>query len=176
MQIHHHSIDGDNDKSLVTLKTCDKTEAKATKKRVFRGKEKDPPVFENLHEEAFTEKPTENDILYKYFKQFFTDALLRLIVDNTDLYSTQKSDKSMNITIGEMSTFIGIKFMMGLVKLPAFSDHWSNAMHYPAIADNIPYSKFKVLLQIFQFVDNSIFSEGGGNLFKTSPLIEAVRN
>ena len=113
MQIHHHSIDGDNDKSLVTLKTCDKTEAKATKKHVFRGKEKDPPVFENLHEEAFTEKPTENDIPYKYFKQFFTDALLRLVVDNTDLYSIQKSGKSMNTTIGEMSAFIRMQFMMG---------------------------------------------------------------
>ena len=93
MKIHHNSVDGDNDKLQVTLKTCDKTETQGTKKHVFCGKEKDPPVFEKQQEEAFTEKPIAVDILYKYFKQFFTDALLRLVVDNADLYSTQKSGK-----------------------------------------------------------------------------------
>ena len=81
----------------------------------------------------------------------------------------------MNNTIGEMSTFIGMQFMMGLVKLPAFSGYWPNAMRYPSIADNMPCSRFKVLLQNFQFVDNSIFSEGGEKLFKISPVTEAAR-
>ena len=93
MKIHHNSIDGDNDKLQVTLKTCDKTETQGTKKHVFCGKEKDPPVFEKQPEEAFTDKLIAVDILYKYFRQFFTDALLRLVVDNADLYSTQKSGK-----------------------------------------------------------------------------------
>ena len=45
MKIHYNSIDGDNDKLQVTLKTCDKTETQGTKKHVVRGKEKDPPVL-----------------------------------------------------------------------------------------------------------------------------------
>ena len=66
--------------------------------------------------------------------------------------------------------------MMGLVKLPTFSDYWSNAMHYPAIASNIPRNRFKVLCQNLHFVDNSSFSKGNGKLFKFSPVIGVVRN
>ena len=39
----------------------------------------------------------------------------------------------------------------------------------------MPCSRFKVLLQNFQFVDNSIISEGGEKLFKISPVTEAAR-
>ena len=46
MQSHHNAIAGENDESLVTLKTCDKTETQATKKHVFHWRKKDPPVFE----------------------------------------------------------------------------------------------------------------------------------
>ena len=66
--------------------------------------------------------------------------------------------------------------MMGLVKLPTFSDYWSNVMHYPAIASNMPSNRFKVLCQNFNFVDNLSFSEGNGKVFKISPVIGAVRN
>ena len=66
--------------------------------------------------------------------------------------------------------------MMGLAKLLTFSYYWSNAMHYPAIASNVPRNRFKVLCQNFNFVDNSSFSEGNGKVFKISPVIRAVRN
>lgn len=145
MQSHHNAIAGENDESLVTLKTCDKTETQATKKHGFCQRKKDLPVFEKHHEEVFTDRENEVNIPYKYFKQFFTDDLLRLFVDNTNLYSTQKSGKSINTNIDEMSTFIGMEVMMGLVKQPTFSDYWSNAMCYPAIADNMPRNRFKVL-------------------------------
>ena len=50
MQSHHNSVGVDNDESLVTPKTCDKTETQATKKLVFLWRKKDPSVLE----EAFT--------------------------------------------------------------------------------------------------------------------------
>lgn len=175
MQSHNNSIDGEYNGSLVTPKTCDKIEAQAAKKNVFCWRKEDPPVFEKHHEEAFTEKPIEVGTLYKYFKQFFTNDLLRLVVDNTNLYSTQKPGKSINITGDEMSIFIKMEFMMGSVKLPTLSDYWSNAMRYPAIISNMPRNRFKVLCQNLHFVDDSSFSEENGKLFKILPIIGAVR-
>ena len=79
MQSHHNSNDGDNNESLVIPKKCDKTETQATKKHVFRWKKKDALVFENHHEEAFTDKLIEVYRPYKYFKPFFTDDSLLII-------------------------------------------------------------------------------------------------
>ena len=69
-----------------------------------------------------------------------------------------------------------MQVMMALVKLPTFSDHLSIAISYPAIADNMPCNRFKVLQQILHFVDDSAFSEGSQKVFKVSPVIEAVGN
>lgn len=69
-----------------------------------------------------------------------------------------------------------MQVMMALVKLPTFSDHLSIALSYPAIADNMPCNKFKVLQQILHFVDDSTFSERSQKVFKVSPVIEAVGN
>ena len=51
---------------------------------------------------------------------------------------TQKSGQHINTTADEISTFIGIQMLMGLVKLPLYSDYWSNTLQYPPVADNTP--------------------------------------
>ena len=105
-----------------------------------------------------------------YYKRFFTDDLLRLVVDNTNLYSTQNLRKRISTIVDEKSTFIEMQVIMGLVKLPTFSDLWSNTMCYPTIADNMPRDTFKVLRQNLNFVDNSSFLEGCGQLLKFHQL------
>ena len=92
------------------------------------------------------------------------------MVDNTNLYSIQQPGKHISTVADEMSTFIGMQVMMGLVKLPTFSDYWSNTLCYPTIADYRPGKRFKVLRQDFNFVDNSTFSQGYGQLLKFQQL------
>lgn len=48
-----------------------------------------------------------------------------------------------------MPTFIGMPVMMGLVKLPAFSDYWSNAMCYPVIAETCLETGLKFCAKTF---------------------------
>ena len=50
MQIYYNSIGVENDESLVTPKTCAKTETQATKKHAFCWIKKDPPAFEKHYE------------------------------------------------------------------------------------------------------------------------------
>ena len=61
------------------------------------------------------------------------------------------------------------------MKLPSYSDYWSNTLRYPPIADNMPRSRYKLLRQNLHFVDNPTYTEESGKLFKTAPVIEAIR-
>jgi hypothetical protein len=57
---------------------------------------------------------------YNYFKKFIDSKLLEEIVYHTNLYSTQKTSSSINTTVLEMETFIGIHIYSGIVKMPSY--------------------------------------------------------
>ncbi|XP_025421078.1 uncharacterized protein LOC112691139 [Sipha flava] len=57
---------------------------------------------------------------YNYFKKFIDSNLLEEIVYHTNLYSTQKTSSSINTTVLEMETFIGIHIYSGIVKMPSY--------------------------------------------------------
>ena len=63
-----------------------------------------------------------------YFKLFWTDDLKNLIVDNTNLCSTEKTGKSINATKMDMEKFIGMHMKMGIINLPSHILYWSNEM------------------------------------------------
>ena len=146
-----------------------------SKQYVYRWRKKDLPPFHEGSEEQYVDIPDEIKSPYKYFKQFFNDELLQLVVNNTNLCSTQKTGKCINTTVDEISTFIGTQMLMGLVKLPSYSDYWSNTLWYPPVADNMPRNWYKLLRQNLHFVDNTTYTEESGKLFKIAPVIEASR-
>ena len=101
---------------------------------------------------------------------------MQLVANNTNLCSTQKSGKCINTTVDEISTFTGMQMLiMGLKKLPSYSDYWSNTLLYPPVADNMPENWYKLLHQNLHFVDNTTYTEKSGKLFKNAPVIEAIR-
>ena len=57
--------------------------------------------------------------------KFFTDETPKIVVDNTNLYSVQKSGVSINTNKEEITTFIGIQIMMGIIQLPNYRAYWS---------------------------------------------------
>ena len=57
------------------------------KTHTFRWRKADLPVIEETQNNEFTDVPEEVLSAFLYFKQFFTDDLLKLIVENTNLYS-----------------------------------------------------------------------------------------
>ena len=54
----------------------------------------------------------------QYFLFFFPDSLIDLVVENTNLYSVQKTGKNVNNNREEINTFIGSNMLMGIIKLP----------------------------------------------------------
>lgn len=76
-----------------------------------------------------------------YFKMFFSDNIINMIVEETNLYSTQAKGKSLNVTADDIKDFFAINLLMGIVKLPAYTDYWSHEYRYPAIADVMSLKK-----------------------------------
>ena len=45
---------------------------------------------------------------YQYFKMFVTDELLDTVTEQTNLYSTQSTGSSINVTSKDIGKFIGV--------------------------------------------------------------------
>ena len=113
----------------------------------------------------------------EYFKTFFTEEIMTMIVEQTNLYSTQKHSKCINTNIDEMLKFFGMHIHMGLVNLPAYTLYWSQSLRYPPIADVMPLKRFEALKRSLHVADNTTYdAEKDDKLFKIGPLVEAVRN
>lgn len=66
----------------------------------------------------------------EFFKRFFPDSLLSMIVEETNLYSVQVQGTSVNVTVEELEQFLGIEILMGIVKMPAYPDYWTNDLRF----------------------------------------------
>ena len=103
--------------------------------------------------------------------------IIQLIVDQTNLYGTQKSGKCASTSKEEMLKFIGMHILMGIANFPSYIFYWSRRLRYPAIVDCMPLKRFEALRRYLHIVDNTTYDpEKGDKLFKIRPLIEAIRN
>ena len=107
---------------------------------------------------------------YHHFSKFFPDSLLETIVDQTNLYSVQKSVKSVDTNVDEMKTLIGMEILMGNIKLPSHRNYWSRSLRFPTIADAMPRNRYELLRRYIHFVDQD--TEHDAN---DKPILEAVR-
>nr|CAI5820030.1 unnamed protein product [Callosobruchus analis] len=80
---------------------------------------------------------------YEYFQTFFSDDLLQMAVDNTNLYSVQQTGKSICFTVDEMRDFLAIQILMGIVEMPAYTDYWSQKFRYDDIAEVMPLKRYQ---------------------------------
>ena len=128
---------------------------------------------------SFTE--TFNDVPEKllspldYFSKFFPDSLLETVVDQTNLYSVQKSLKSVDTNVDEMKTLIGMVILMGIIKLPSHHNYWSRSLRFPTIADAMARNRYELLRRYIHFVDQDTEHDANDKLFKIKPILEAVR-
>ncbi len=91
------------------------------------------PEVDNIEE---TKTPIE------YFRQFWTD-IIDLVVQQTNLYSTQKTSSPINTTKEETEQLMGIHLRRGIVQLPSYKMYWSQKMRIPAIADRMPLTRYE---------------------------------
>lgn len=67
----------------------------------------------------------------KYFDMFIGSAIIRNIVQQTNLYSVQKKGVSIMTNTAEIEQFISIHLFAGNVKMPSYRLYWSDGSRYP---------------------------------------------
>ena len=114
-----------------------------------------------------------------YFKMFWTDDITELIANETNLYSVQKTGRSIKTTFHEMEQLLGMQMLMGVVKMPKYMLYWMAGTRFAPIADLMTRKRYKDLRSKLHLVDNSTKDEPQNKddrLFKIRPVLEKVRN
>ena len=88
----------------------------------------------------------------------------------------QKTGSSINVTEMEISSFIGMHMLMGIVQLPSYTSYWSQSLRYHQVADVMPLKRFTKIKKFMHFVDNDTFEGQEDKLFKINAIVDAVRN
>ncbi|KAH9632633.1 hypothetical protein HF086_004751 [Spodoptera exigua] len=70
-----------------------------------------------LEEITFTQFGSESKSPSDYFADFFSEDVINIIIENTNLYAVQRNLKSINLTRDELLHFIAINLLMGVVKI-----------------------------------------------------------
>ncbi|KAI4464192.1 piggybac transposable element-derived protein 4 [Holotrichia oblita] len=60
------------------------------------------------------------------FLYLFTEQLIKKLVFETNLYSTQEGGRFTSTTFDEIKSFLRINIMMGLTRKPSYKDYWSS--------------------------------------------------
>ncbi|XP_028417996.1 piggyBac transposable element-derived protein 2-like [Dendronephthya gigantea] len=157
----------------------EKSSKNKSKETSYRWQRKLPADVDTMFTGAPFPDPPENELTpIEYFKQFFGNELLDHIVDQSNLYSVQKSGKSVQMTKHELEQYFGILLMMGVIKQPQYRMYWSNGTRIPSIADTMSVGRFDKLKQYLHCNDNTEMlprdNPNHDKLFKVRPVIDSV--
>ena len=125
--------------------------------------------------------------ILEVFLLFFTEELLGMITDQSNLYAAQTMGEETysqwnKITIEELKAYLGFYILMGLVQLPSMYDYWSTnpIYRYSVIADRITRDRFFEIHKYLHFSDNQRLAQYGSpshdKLGKVRPVIDYLNN
>ncbi|XP_070397519.1 piggyBac transposable element-derived protein 3-like [Dermacentor albipictus] len=103
--------------------------------------------------------------------------MLAMLVEQTNLYSTQKYGKSANTSIHEVEQYIGMYLQMGLVQMPNVRCYWEQGTRHSPVADTMSRNRFLKLMACLHIVDNLAVpeEEKQDKVWKLRPWIVALQ-
>uniref|UniRef100_A0A8C6TQ61 PiggyBac transposable element-derived protein domain-containing protein n=1 Tax=Neogobius melanostomus TaxID=47308 RepID=A0A8C6TQ61_9GOBI len=113
--------------------------------------------------------PDELSTPLTYFSKFFDEDIFGTIAHQTNLYSCQLIGSSINTDASEIKAFIGMKLMMGVVKMPAVENYWATDTRYDKVADVMPLKRYKCLSRMLHCQDNMSSDSSEDRLVKIRP-------
>lgn len=178
--------DEHNDAEERECEEVDQTASKSQKKK----KSTAPPIkeyqwfLEDISEETINEYSNDGEEAgekrspFDYFRYDFSDDILELIVEQTNLYSVQRhpDNVSMNLTLKELKVFMGLWIFMGICSLPCYHDYWSGPTRVPLVAEAMRHSRFKLIRARLHFADNTAEDNTGDALRWVRPLVSHIQN
>ena len=119
-----------------------------------------------------------------YFNLLFTDNMFDHIVEQTNLYATQNPPsvhyKWEDITSNELKAFFGLIILMGIKRLPAYEDYFSQCpiLSCPELVRGFSRNRFKAILCCLHLNDNTTAQPRGNpgydKLHKVRPLLKSI--
>ncbi|KAI5692771.1 hypothetical protein M8J75_000885 [Diaphorina citri] len=85
-----------------------------------------------------SEPPDPTKTPFQYFKDFVSDEMIQMLVEQNNLYSTQKNGISVNTTTSEIEQVLGMYLRMGIAQFPSVRSYWESYTNYPLISEVMP--------------------------------------
>jgi hypothetical protein len=147
---------------------------------VYRWKKSDFAVPDATYTGPPLPTPPSMEILspLAYFQIFVTAAMIDEVVHYTNLYSVQKTGRSVNTNRKELEQLLGMFFHMGLVKMSGIRQYWETASAFEPVCSVMSRNRFTALLYSLHFVDNMSVTEEtkqADKLWKIRPWLDAIR-
>ncbi|XP_026735864.1 piggyBac transposable element-derived protein 4-like [Trichoplusia ni] len=140
----------------------------------------DLSYFDTPHIQSSKQLPNRTKPL-TYFGLFFSDDVLQMIVDQTNLYASQVGNRNWTpTTVEEIKAFLGVLIQMGIHVLPSIEDYWSSdpVLQVPEIAETMTLKRFQHIMKHLHLNDNSQMpardSDDYDKLYKIRPLLEKL--
>lgn len=119
-----------------------------------------------------------------FFSLFVDESLLNLLVQETNKYAAQKSEKTnlpwarirnwKDTNIQEMKIFLGLQIWIGLVQMPKLVCYWSNNVLYSnEVKSVMSRNRFELILSNWHFSDNEN-ADISNRLYKIKPLVDYI--
>ena len=81
----------------------------------------------------------------QYLKMFWDDEICDYLAYHTNLYSTQRTGKSVEATRQEIETFSSIQMTMTIVKMSQYKMYCSKEFKYDSIASTMTLKRYETL-------------------------------
>lgn len=111
----------------------------------------------------------------QYFYMFFTPEMITYVAEQTNIYSVQCNQVSVNTNDIEIRALLSIFLHMGVVSLPSYEDYWANASRVPQVADTMPLKRFKKLRRYIHFNNSEGAEASSDRYYKVRPILNMLR-
>ena len=111
-----------------------------------------------------------------YFKLFWDDNVMTMLVEQTNLYSVQTTGNSIRTNIKEMEQLVEMQMMMSLIQLPSYEMYWNTTSRIENIASIMPIKLYELLCRNLHVVRNNMRTATSGKLSKVKHLLDAIRS
>lgn len=134
-----------------------------------------PFILPDLEDEPEVGRPIH------YFKLFFSNDLLSLITEQSNLYACQTNpNQPLNLTKSELEIFIGSIIYMSIYGLPRHRLYWSSSCRVPQVADYISRKRWEQIKRNLHFNDNENLPKDRNDinrdkLFKLRPFLNKLQ-
>ncbi|XP_047118206.1 piggyBac transposable element-derived protein 2-like [Schistocerca piceifrons] len=103
---------------------------------------KDSEEVDTSCNEVFSDPPGDELTPLQYFRTMCSDDIIQNLVEQRNLYRTQKTGASLDTNVREIEKYIGINILAGVVKIPSYRMYWAEATRFSPIADSMPRNRF----------------------------------